>query len=48
MNVGFLVLPVLFPIVFGGLLPALPFKSQKARNIYTEIIVVLNTIFVWM
>lgn len=48
MNVGLLVLPVLFPIVFGGLLPVLPFKSEKTRNIYTEIIVVLNTIFMWL
>jgi multicomponent Na+:H+ antiporter subunit D len=47
MNIGFLALPVLFPIVFGGLLPVLPFKSEKARNIYTELIVVLNTVFVW-
>ncbi len=43
MNNQFLAVPVLFPVVFGALLPALPFKSQKAKNIYTEIIVLLNT-----
>ncbi len=48
MNNGLLVLPVLFPIVFGGLLLVLPFRSEKIRNIYTEIIVVCNTVFVWV
>lgn len=48
MSVEFLALPVLFPIVFGAILPALPFKRERARNIYTELIVILNTVFVWM
>lgn len=48
MSVEFLALPVLFPIVFGAILPILPFKSERARNIYTELIVVLNTVFVWI
>lgn len=48
MRVELLALPVLFPIIFGAIIPVLPFKSERGRNIYTELIVLLNTIFVWM
>lgn len=47
MSVEFLALPVLFPIVFGAILPILPFQSERAQNIYTELIVILNTVFMW-
>lgn len=48
MSIQFIALPVLFPVVFGAILPLLPLKSERSRNIYTEIIVLLNTAFIWV
>ena len=38
---------ILLPIITGVLLPVLPFQSKKQRELFNEIIVVINTIMVW-
>ena len=38
---------ILLPIITGVLLPVLPFQSKKQRDLFNEIIVVINTIMVW-
>lgn len=43
-----LILPVLFPLVFGALIPAFRFKNRRSRNIYVEIITVINSLLVFL
>ena len=38
---------ILLPIITGVLLPVLPFQSKKQRDLFNEIMVVINTIMVW-
>ena len=38
---------ILLPIITGVLLPVLPFQSKKQRDLFNEIIVIINTILVW-
>ena len=38
---------ILIPIITGVLLPLLPFQSKKQRDLFNEIIVIINTILVW-
>ena len=38
---------ILLTIITGVLLPVLPFQSKKQRDLFNEIIVVINTIMVW-
>ena len=44
----FLLIVILLPISGGILIPILPFHNRKQMTIYTEIIVVLNAILVWI
>lgn len=48
MNKIILPLIVLIPIVFGLFLPLLPLKSQKAKNIYVEAVVIFTSILAIM
>ncbi|MBQ0058756.1 MAG: proton-conducting membrane transporter [Lachnospiraceae bacterium] len=47
MKAYFMAVAVLLPILSGLLIPVLPIKSRKGRNIYTEIMVILTTILVY-
>lgn len=40
----FILLPILFPIVFGALLPVFRFQEKKKRNLYVEIITVITSV----
>lgn len=48
MRIEFLALPVLLPILFGFIIFIFPFKSERGRNIYTELVVLVNTALVWL
>lgn len=47
MNVSWLILPVLLPIVGGALLPLFRFQNKPARHRYCMSVVVLNTAITW-
>lgn len=38
---------ILLPIIAGVLLPILPFRSKNQRDLFNEIIVIINSILVW-
>lgn len=42
-----LLIPILFPIVAGAVIPWLRFKGKKVRSIYVESITVLNSLFLF-
>lgn len=42
-----LVVPILFPMIMGALLPAFRFKTRKSRNYYTEIVTILTSVIVF-
>ncbi|MCR5507706.1 MAG: proton-conducting membrane transporter [Lachnospiraceae bacterium] len=48
MNGPWILLPILYPLVTGAILPLFKFKKRRSRNIYTEIVTLLNSVFVWM
>lgn len=43
-----MIIPILFPLITGAILPLFKFKTRKSRNIYTEIVTFINSVFVWM
>ena len=43
-----ILLPIVFPLVAGAILPLFRFKKRVSRNIYTELVTIANSIFVWM
>lgn len=43
-----LVLVILIPILGGALIPLLPFKKRNHRLTYMELLVILNTILIWL
>ncbi|MDE7300234.1 MAG: proton-conducting membrane transporter [Lachnospiraceae bacterium] len=44
-----ILLPIIFPIVAGALLPLFGFRSRRARNIYVELVTALTSVLaVWM
>lgn len=43
-----LLVTIVFPLVTGALQPVFKFKTRKSRNIYTELVTTLNSIFVWI
>lgn len=47
MNESVLLLPVLFPIIAGAILPLFKFKQRKSRNIYVEIMTIITSIIVF-
>ena len=47
MNGAVLVLPVIFPIIAGAVLPLFKFKNRKSRNIYVEIMTIITSIIVF-
>ncbi|MBR5406086.1 MAG: proton-conducting membrane transporter [Lachnospiraceae bacterium] len=48
MNRWMMLIPILFPILAGAVLPLFRFSTRKGRNIYTEAVTILNSVFVWM
>ncbi|MCR5421283.1 MAG: proton-conducting membrane transporter [Lachnospiraceae bacterium] len=46
MNKYMILIPVLFPLLAGAVLPLFHFKKRKYRNIYTEAVTLLNSIIV--
>ena len=48
MNKYMILVPIIFPIITGAVLPLFKFKQRKSRNIYTELITLLNSIMVWV
>lgn len=49
MSEYYVLLPILFPIVMGALLPAFPFRNKRQRNVYVEVITVITTLLsAWM
>lgn len=48
MNEIFLLLVVLIPFIGGVLIPLLPFSGRKSRLAFVEIVVIINSILVWM
>ena len=47
MSENMLILPVLFPLITGAILPLFRFKTRKARNIYTEIVTLITSIIMF-
>lgn len=43
-----IIVPILFPIITGAILPLFRFAERKSRNIYTELVTLLNSIMVWV
>ena len=43
-----IIVPILFPIITGAILPLFRFTERKSRNIYTELVTLLNSIMVWI
>lgn len=43
-----LLVTIVFPLLTGALLPAFRFKTRKSRNIYTEAVTAINSVFVWI
>lgn len=44
MSMYIILLPIIFPVLMGALLPLFPFRSRRARNIYVEIVTVLTSL----
>lgn len=47
MSSSFLVLPVVFPLIAGAILPLFKFKQRKSRNIYVELMTLITSILVF-
>ena len=43
-----ILIPIIFPLLTGALLPVFRFKNRKGRNIYTEAVTIINSAFVWI
>ncbi len=43
-----LLFPILFPLITGAAIPLFQFKERRSRNIYTEIVTLINSIAVWV
>ncbi len=44
-----ILLPIVFPVLMGGVLPLLPLKSKRARNLYVELVTIATSVFaVWL
>lgn len=41
------VFPVLFPLIAGALIPLFRFKERKYRNVYVEIVTLINSIMIY-
>ncbi|MCR5602596.1 MAG: proton-conducting membrane transporter [Lachnospiraceae bacterium] len=48
MNKYMIIVPILFPIITGAILPLFKFTERRSRNIYTELVTLLNSIMVWV
>ena len=48
MNPVILLLPILLPIIGGALIVPIRFKSDRARNLYSELIVILTSVSIWI
>ena len=48
MNKYMIIVPILFPIITGAILPLFKFTERRSRNIYTELMTLLNSIMVWV
>ena len=48
MNSLILLIPVFLPVVLGVILLTLPFKTQKARNIFVITGLLISSVFVWL
>ena len=42
-----ILLPIVYPLVTGAVLPLFKFKERRNRNIYVEVVTALNSLFVW-
>lgn len=40
-----ILLPIVFPMIMGGLLPLLPLKNKKVRNLYVELVTIATSVF---
>ena len=44
-----ILLPIVFPVLMGALLPLFPFRNKRARNLYIELVTIATSIFaVWL
>ncbi|MDE6874762.1 MAG: proton-conducting membrane transporter [Lachnospiraceae bacterium] len=44
-----ILLPIVFPVLMGAMLPLLPVKSRRARNLYVELVTIATSAFaVWL
>ena len=41
-----ILLPIVYPLVTGAVLPLFKFKERRNRNIYVEVVTALNSLFV--
>lgn len=48
MNKILILLPIVYPLIAGAILPLFKFKKRRSRNIYVETVTILNTVFVWL
>ncbi|MCR5357410.1 MAG: proton-conducting membrane transporter, partial [Lachnospiraceae bacterium] len=42
-----MIIPILFPLITGAALPLFRFKARKNRNIYTQVVTLINSVIVW-
>ncbi len=44
-----ILLPIVFPLVMGALLPLFPFRNKRGRNLYIELVTIATAVFaVWL
>lgn len=48
MNKVWMLLPIVYPLITGAILPLFKFSKRKSRNIYVEVVTFINSVFVWM
>lgn len=48
MNKIWILLPIVYPLITGAILPLFKFKERRSRNIYVEVVTLVNSVFVWM
>ena len=46
MSPSLVVLPILFPLITGALLPLFRFRERKYRNIYVELVTLINSVMI--
>ncbi|NBH83746.1 proton-conducting membrane transporter [bacterium C-53] len=46
MSPSLVVLPILFPLITGALLPLFRFRERKCRNIYVELVTLINSVMI--